>query len=773
MRPSVFIATILATTAASITMQADEQVPRLYLPTIADRAAWSAFPADAVEIWTEVARREKERVIPPYSEELFLEYSKTGERGAFDRRHGAFINRYQAMVLGELVQNEGEFLPDIVTATEALLAEPIWILSAHDRSLDYFYDRAPVVDLASSHRGMTLALASALLEPVLPDHLVARMRQKVEERVLEPYRTAAVSGEIPPGLWWMRTTNNWNAVCHNGVIAAALVIEDDPERRAEILAGMDRYLPFFLDGFTDDGYCSEGLGYWNYGYGNFAMLSEWVRRATDGKQDWLHSDKAVAAALFPFRLEMSEGTYPIFADGTIGSRPNPVLLDYLARRIDAVNAVSDESIGIGAFGFLQVVSYGLAGGVDRILVGTEERNPWRDVFKEAGILILRPGNTGSRMSLALKAGHNNEHHNHNDVGSLVVAVDHTQLITDPGAEVYTARTFSSDRYVSNLLNSFGHSLPRIGNTLQSKGEEYRGIIVATEYSDEIDRAVIDLAPAYEVDGLLELNREVTYSRQGEGSVIVTDSILLESAESFETALITYGRWEQKESGRALLYQGDDALEITWASTPVDLDISTTRIDERTRHGSQPLRIAFTAVEPVTEASITIEMVPTKSPISYKVDMGEYSPRLEKAIRVQAESFTGETGGKVVITKKVNVDGNAFKNWDAADHALSWGFNVPSGGDYALRLRYCHPLPSLSLRTIAWKGVTETGVASFPPTGGWSTYGDDWSTVYAGLEGEPYVVHLEEGFQELTLTNRKGRPLNLDWIELVPVSGASD
>ncbi|RKX34724.1 MAG: hypothetical protein DRP71_06090 [Verrucomicrobia bacterium] len=78
MRPSVFIATILATTAASFSMQADEQVPRLYLPTIADRAVWSAFPAEATEIWTEVARREQERVVPPYSDELFLEYWRTG-----------------------------------------------------------------------------------------------------------------------------------------------------------------------------------------------------------------------------------------------------------------------------------------------------------------------------------------------------------------------------------------------------------------------------------------------------------------------------------------------------------------------------------------------------------------------------------------------------------------------------------------------------------------------------------------------------------------------
>jgi hypothetical protein len=80
----------------------------------------------------------------------------------------------------------------------------------------------------------------------------------------------------------------------------------------------------------------------------------------------------------------------------------------------------------------------------------------RSWFENAGILICRPAaNSSSQMAVALKGGHNNEHHNHNDVGSFVVVSGDRPLLLDPGGEVYTARTFSSRRYESNVLNSFG------------------------------------------------------------------------------------------------------------------------------------------------------------------------------------------------------------------------------------------------------------------------------------------------------------------------------
>ena len=50
------------------------------------------------------------------------------------------------------------------------------------------------------------------------------------------------------------------------------------------------------------------------------------------------------------------------------------------------------------------------------------------------------------LTLAAKGGHNGESHNHNDVGSFIVAVDGVPAVADAGRPTYTAQTFGPDRY---------------------------------------------------------------------------------------------------------------------------------------------------------------------------------------------------------------------------------------------------------------------------------------------------------------------------------------
>ena len=86
----------------------------------------------------------------------------------------------------------------------------------------------------------------------------------------------------------MRAENNWNAVCLNCVTGTALQTLDSAEDRAWFIAVAEKLIGHYLDGgFTPDGYCVEGLGYWNYGFTNFVLLAENVRQATGGKVDLL------------------------------------------------------------------------------------------------------------------------------------------------------------------------------------------------------------------------------------------------------------------------------------------------------------------------------------------------------------------------------------------------------------------------------------------------------------------------------------------------------
>ena len=99
------------------------------------------------------------------------------------------------------------------------------------------------------------------------------------------------------------------------------------------------------------------------------------------------------------------------------------------------------------------------------------------------------------LFLAVKGGHNREHHNHNDVGTYVVALAGKAPFLDPGREEYTGRTFSSQRYESNVLNSYGHPVPRVAGKLQSQGRSAAVRVVETVFTDEMD-TVADLAERY-------------------------------------------------------------------------------------------------------------------------------------------------------------------------------------------------------------------------------------------------------------------------------------
>ena len=116
----------------------------------------------------------------------------------------------------------------------------------------------------------------------------------------------------------------------------ALALIDKPEEKAFYVAAAEKYIAYFLSGFTEDGYCSEGIGYWNYGYGCFVRLGHMLHGATGGKVDLFAMPKARNAGLFARRMEITPGVYPAFADCSVGSTPSREIMAYLSRRYELV-----------------------------------------------------------------------------------------------------------------------------------------------------------------------------------------------------------------------------------------------------------------------------------------------------------------------------------------------------------------------------------------------------------------------------------------------------
>ncbi len=484
-------------------------------------------------------------------------------------------------------------------------------MPAHDRQLTNFHGKIVDIDLGSSMLAWSLATADYLLGDKLSPETRRLIRENLDKRIFQPF-TDMASGKRQKN-WWMTTTNNWNAVCLAGVTGSALAVLDSKDSRAFYVAAAEHYSKNFLEGFTDDGYCSEGLGYWNYGFGYYVMLSEMICQATEGKVDLLQIDKAKQAARFGSEIEIADGVYPAFADCSTRAKPSSSLMYYVSRHLGMGLRSWEEIDPVSSGGSLyQSMMYSFPNSASKALpTSSESTGPGiRSWFDQAGVLICRPApNSSSRLAVALKGGHNNEHHNHNDVGSFVVVLDGKPLLLDPGGEVYTARTFSSRRYDSNVLNSFGHPVPLVAGKLQSVGRQASGRVVRSEFTDSTDTLTLDITSAYDVPQLKKLERTFVYSRSGSGSLTVTDEVTFSRPTEFGTALITFDQWKKITSSSLLIRDEDEALHVKIAVSGAGFEIKPETIEEDISGNRLPTRLGVNLTRPVTHATVSVTIAP--------------------------------------------------------------------------------------------------------------------------------------------------------------------
>lgn len=574
---------------------------------ISDRAAWKgkALPA--------AAEAHLKSPLPEQPDDLFLEFSKTGNRTHWQNVAGQRRGRLAPLVFAECVENQGRFLPAIETLIQALCAEKTWVMPAHDGNLANFTGKSVDIDLASSALGWNLATTDWLLGDKLAPATRQLLRARVEHFILKPYRDMFTGQRLPN--WWILTTNNWNAVCLAGVTGAGLALVEGKQERAQFVAAAEKFAQNFLKGFTADGYCSEGLGYWNYGFGHFVLLSETVRQATGGKVDLLAQPQAKAPALFPTRIMVDDKVGPAFADCSTSAQPDFATMFYLNRFFQLGYQRWDTLGDSGMRGDLsQWMLFCFPNKAWEMpeVTGAAPARPLRDWFSDAGILVSRPeGDPADKLAVALKGGHNNEHHNHNDVGSYTVFLNSRMPLLDAGAEVYTARTFSGKRYDSNLLNSFGHPVPLVAGKMQKPGADAKAEILATDFKPEQDTIRMSLKSAYPVADLKTLERTFVFSRAGQGRLSVKDVVEFATPQTFETALIVRSGWRQLPDGKLMIFDLDQAVQVELKATGGDIEIVPTQINEDA--SEHPIRLGLRLKQPVTAATIEATITPLALP----------------------------------------------------------------------------------------------------------------------------------------------------------------
>ncbi|MHC4200496.1 MAG: heparinase, partial [Planctomycetota bacterium] len=554
--------------------------------------------------------------VPELPDDLFLDFSRTGNRTRYQRVHGQRRSRLRTLVLAECVENKRQFVPAIEEVIRATCAERTWVLPAHDGGLENFEGKAVYIDLSALSTGWELATAAYWLGGALSEETRRLVRGELERRIFEPFAKAARHGPTG-GMWWMERTNNWNAVCLAAVTGAALAAVEARDARAFVLGATELSIRNFLRGFTGDGYCSEGLGYWNYGFGNFVYLAETVLQATGGGLDLMAHGNIRNIALFAPRMEILPGVYPAIADCSPGTKPSGQTMGYLSRRLGLGFTEWERSIEVGnaAPGLLYTVGvFAFPNSANAVPVAEDAAatHSKRDWFQEAGVLVCRPDPKGtSRLGVALKGGHNNEHHNHNDVGTYVVAVGRETPLTDIGAVVYTAKTFSRHRYESNVMNSFGHPVPVVAGSLQSTGADARAQILKTDFGDARDTVAMDMRSAYDVPGMKRLERTFVYDREGAGGLVVTDEVEFAEPCSFGTALVTNGEWRREEDGSLVVTDEKESVRVEIDTGGEPYEIHPERIEADLRSKRKPLRLGIDLTRAVESARIEVRIAPVQ------------------------------------------------------------------------------------------------------------------------------------------------------------------
>jgi hypothetical protein len=264
----------------------------------------------------------------------------------------------------------------------------------------------------------------------------------------------------------------------------------------------------FLNPYPGDGGCDEGPGYWDRAGGSLFDCLELLQSASEGRIDIFDRPLIKEIGRYIARAYISYPYFINFADAAARINASASLIYRYGKSI-----ADKDMMGFAAFlakkqkigeGYVRG-SFGVLGRVLPTLFqleelsGAELKEPLaKDIWlPELQVMAARSFQGSNRgFYMAAKGGHNEESHNHNDVGNFIVYADGYPAIIDVGVETYTAKTFSSRRYEIWTMQSAFHNLPTINGVMQENGPEYKATGVEYEREEKSASFTLDISGAY-------------------------------------------------------------------------------------------------------------------------------------------------------------------------------------------------------------------------------------------------------------------------------------
>lgn len=417
----------------------------------------------------------------------YLDFVRTGERYVMEDIFNANLDAIKKLLFAELAEGKKRFVPQLINGVWALCDISSWSISAslglQKKGAGLPDVHEPILELGAGITSNVMAWVYYLMKDNFDTYsplVSSRLYEEIQRRILIPYYERS-------DFWWMaldgkkRMVNNWNVWLNYNVLTCLLLVEKDRQQQIKGIYKTIRSVDQFINYYKNDGGCEEGPDYWSHAGGMLYNYLDLLQSCTGGAIDLFKDPLIQRIGTYIGKAYIDGDYYVNYADAGARLQPDPGLIFSFG------SAIGDSSlIKFGSFlahrqGWNEEVpATTVYGGlrnlatINSILSVKGEAPYYRESWlPETGIAIARDqANSPEGFYFSALAGHNDESHNHNDVGTCVLFYNGQPVLIDVGNETYNKKTFSNERYTIWTMRSLYHNVPFINGQEQGFGRQY-------------------------------------------------------------------------------------------------------------------------------------------------------------------------------------------------------------------------------------------------------------------------------------------------------------
>ena len=537
---------------------------------------------------------------------VFLDYAENGNRTNFEKISFSRRDALSILVVGELIENKGRFMDDIVDGIWSICEETFWGVPAHlsyqKRGIGLPDVNDSVVDLFAAETSSLLAWVSHLMGDKLD-----KVNPLIKERIyVEIDRRIFKVIESDPKYRWMgygrknvdstlsykersfleRRPNNWNPWISSNLLSSVLLLEKNKDRRAKFVHQVFDVLDNYLDPYPADGGCDEGPGYWGKAAASTFDCLDLVKMATNNTFNLFDEPLIKSMGEFIFKAYIGDGYYLNFADAVSKTNHSPMLIYRYGKAVG-----SSTTMEMGGYlakktpgGLNMPEAYSLLRKLPELyyskeLLNTTSAEPlisgaW---LPDIQVMVSRNQEASKKgFYIAAKAGHNQESHNHNDVGSFMIFYNGKPVLIDVGAGTYT-----KDYGKSWVISSAYHNmLPIVNGEVQLTGRKYAASAVSYNSDGQKNIFKQDISKTYNQDlGMRKWERTITHNK-GKSIVIADNFDFSTTKDTIILPMMLIARPDVTEPGKMRIKTGNaESVTISFDQQQFELAIEEINIQD--------------------------------------------------------------------------------------------------------------------------------------------------------------------------------------------------